>query len=162
MRAPLCSPPLQERDAPTQHCSFRSRAMCHAPKKLFSSWPGTAARQDRQLSCCWHPQTHTALWHDCLCAGVWAGTATRTSCRDARGPAISLWLQTHIQGVHLSHPTGASASKQDLLLTSAAAQPAQGCQAQVLTGVQPLCHTDAAGVTPGAAAHRSGPACSAV
>lgn len=47
-------------------------------------------------------------------------------------------------------------------LTSAATQPAQGCQAQVLTGVQPLCHTDAASVTSGAAAHRSGPACSAV
>lgn len=114
VRAPLCSPPLREGDAPTQHCSFRSRAMCHAPKKLFSSWPGTAASQDRRLSCCWHPQTHTALWHDCLCAGVWAGTATRTFCRDARGPAISVWLQTHIQGVHLFHLTGASASKQDL------------------------------------------------
>lgn len=117
VRAPLCSPPLWEGDATTQCCSVRSGACTRLQKKLFYSWSWMAASQDRLLSRHRRPQTHTALWHNCLRARVCAGrgslapgTATRTTRRAAWGPVISqppsssLRLQTHIRGARLSHP----------------------------------------------------------
>lgn len=133
--------------------------MCHTPKKLFSSWPRMATSQVRQLSRCLHHQTHTALWYSCFCTGVCAGTATRTSCRGARGPAISLGLQTHIQGVHLSHPTGCRQDLADICWSSACARGARHrCSVGCSLPATLMC----AGVTSGAAGHHPGPACSAV
>lgn len=136
--------------------------MCYTPKKLFSSWPRMATSQVRQLSRCLHHQTHTALWYSCFCAGVCAGTATRTSCRGARGPAISLGLQTHIQGVHLSHPTGASAPRQDLADICWSSACARGARHRCSVGCSLPATLMCAGVTSGAAGHHPGPACSAV
>lgn len=158
VRAPLCSPPLREGDALTQRCSVSSGGVCHAPKKLFCSWPGMAASQDRRLSWCWHHETLTALWH------AWR------MCRHCLQNILQGCPGScHLPGAANPPPRGSSVSSNWCQCLQARAgwhllelSPHKGCQARVLTGVQPPCHTDAPGVTSGAAAHPSGPACSAV
>lgn len=109
----LPSSPGRRSPHPALLCQQRGRVP-HSKKHIFLlARDGRQPGQVAQLTAELHGTT--------VCAGECAGTASRTSCRDAQGAATSLGLQTHLQGIHLSHPTGASAS----WLASAGAQPAQ-------------------------------------